>query len=219
METEKIHLYQRIEQTYTGKSYLAAKVLVNVSATLFGQKPSTLVNLTNRKDTNLIELWDAYGQDILPEGLEVFELKRNTDNLVLLFYKGDKLMETLTARQHLRFLQGFGYNQDMSLRDMLEHLKTRYEQLCPHEIGIFLGIPLKDVLGYLGLVSLPCSYCGYWKVYGNPKKSIALFEHFRKTRDGVLSLMVSGVDPVQIVRRPCAYRHIVEKAEEMKSAV
>jgi hypothetical protein len=44
----------------------------------------------------------------------------------------------------------------------------------PHEIGLALGYPVKDVLGYMGLQPLECTGSCGWRVYGDPKPSLAM---------------------------------------------
>lgn len=44
----------------------------------------------------------------------------------------------------------------------------------PHEIGLALGYPVKDVLGYMGLQPLACTGCCGWRIYGDPAPSVAM---------------------------------------------
>ncbi|NJN67192.1 MAG: DUF3793 family protein [Chloroflexaceae bacterium] len=44
----------------------------------------------------------------------------------------------------------------------------------PHEIGLALGYPVKDVLGYMGLLPLDFTGCCGWRVYGDPSPSFAM---------------------------------------------
>jgi len=44
----------------------------------------------------------------------------------------------------------------------------------PHEIGLALGYPVKDVLGYMGLQPLACTGCCGWRIYGDPAPSFAM---------------------------------------------
>ncbi len=202
-ERADIRGIQYIEIFCSGKRYVAAKILINISPTLYGIKPGTLLSFSSRKDKDLIKLWDIHKQDIIFDpNIHFIELKRDPNNLVVLFYHRRYLSRQIFAGKHLRFLERFGYNQHMSLDDMLEHLKRRYHISCPHEIGLFLGIPLKDVLGYLKLIPLECSYCGYWKVYGNPEKSQRLFQRYRTARHQVIQLICSGEDPVNLLKKP-----------------
>ena len=42
-----------------------------------------------------------------------------------------------------------GYGAAGGLEGKLNILKQLFVNLCPHEVGIFLGIPLEDVEGFL----------------------------------------------------------------------
>lgn len=195
-----------IENFSNDKNYLAAKVLIHISATLFGTKPATLLSFSNRRDKDLIKLWDKHKQDIVfGKNIEFVELKRDCNNLVVLFYNRRNLSRQIFAGKHLRFLTRFGYAENMSFNQMLKHLKERYISTCPHEIGLFLGIPLKDVLGYLKMIPLECSYCGYWKVYGNAEKTKRLFQRYRAAKRQAIHLVCSGEDPVKILGKPSVY--------------
>ena len=49
----------------------------------------------------------------------------------------------------------------------------------PHEIGLFLGYPPEDVLGFIENKS-PCKCTGCWKVYGNVDEAKKRFELYNK---------------------------------------
>lgn len=70
-----------IEDLSNEKSYIAAKVLINISATLYGKKPATLMTFRKRRDRNLILLWDKYKRDLaLDKSIEFIELKRSQNS-------------------------------------------------------------------------------------------------------------------------------------------
>lgn len=52
--------------------------------------------------------------------------------------------------------------------------RWRERGTIPHEIGLALGYPAKDVLGYMGLQQLDCTGCCGWRVYGDPAPSLAM---------------------------------------------
>lgn len=204
---KEIKQIQYIENLRDERSYIAAKVLINISATLQGIKPATLLNFSKRRGKNLIHLWDMHKHSIVwGQNMEWIELKRDEDNLFVLFYHRRNLIKQIFAGKHMGFLKRFGYSQTMSIQELLNHLKDRYINSCPHEIGLFLGIPLKDVLGYLKLISLECTYCGYWKVYGNCEKTKRLFQRYREAKRIVIDLISSGEDPIKILRDPANYK-------------
>lgn len=216
----KLEKVRYIEDSLTGKNYIAAKVLVKISATLAGLKPATLLCFCRRRDIDLTGLWTRYEKEIrLSSDIETFELKRTEHNLVVLFYNRQHLTETLFSKRNLRFLEQFGYSPEMGIIEMLEHLRERYKDGCPHEIGLFLGIPLKDVLGYLEIIPLKCNYCGYWKVYGKADREKSLFQKYRTVRDRIFDLIICGEDPVKILQNPLQYECLFEYREHLQEVV
>ena len=63
----------------------------------------------------------------------------------------------------------FGY-QTLRLIDIFEKLCARYQKYMkdhlsfPHELGLLLGYPVEDVLGFIRNEGRNYLYCGYWKV-------------------------------------------------------
>ncbi|WP_255396957.1 DUF3793 family protein [Geobacter sp. DSM 9736] len=56
-------------------------------------------------------------------------------------------------------------NLEKTLSDLKSHLTGKS---FPHEIGIFLGYSLKDVIGFMGWAPLPFTCQGPWKIFGDP---------------------------------------------------
>ncbi len=50
----------------------------------------------------------------------------------------------------------------------------------PHEIGLFLGYPSEDVLGFIRNRAGNSKMTGAWKVYGDKEKAERIFEKYRK---------------------------------------
>jgi hypothetical protein len=60
----------------------------------------------------------------------------------------------------------------------------------PDEIGIFLGYPLKDVMGFIGHASLKLTKVNGWRVYGDPRISDEKHNDFRKAKEYVNGLLL-----------------------------
>jgi hypothetical protein len=106
----------------------------------------------------------------------------------------------LKKRSVKRFLQGCGYESG-SIEYALEVLEHRYAASgCPPEIGIFLGIPLKDVMGFMGLSSLENTKCGMWRVYGDPAASERKMDEYRNAKSAISGRLFAGEDPTSIIR-------------------
>jgi hypothetical protein len=67
----------------------------------------------------------------------------------------------------------------------LNCLKKKFEtyRQFPHEIGLFLGYPIDDVLGFVKHKGRNYKLCGYWKVYGNVEKAKNNFHCYELCRE------------------------------------
>ncbi|MDF2572523.1 MAG: hypothetical protein K0R55_4127, partial [Sporomusa sp.] len=75
----------------------------------------------------------------------------------------------------------------------------RYQSGCPHEIGLLLGIPLKDVLGFMGQGTECLSCRGMWCIYGDPTSSIKVMERIDECKTYAANLMNNGASPRSIL--------------------
>ena len=60
------------------------------------------------------------------------------------------------------------------------------------QIGIFLGYPLEDVLGFIENGGKNCLSCGCWKVYSNECEALKAFERYEKCKAVYQRLFASG---------------------------
>ena len=62
----------------------------------------------------------------------------------------------------------------------------------PHEIGVFLGYPLTDVVGFIENQGRNFTCCGCWKAYGDRDAAERLFAQLNKCTKVYLRLFHSG---------------------------
>ncbi len=101
----------------------------------------------------------------------------------VIIYDQTKVQKTLSNVPQWVF-DKMGYPHDIGPTEFLEEVgrRWRYKEEIPHEIGLALGYPIKDVLGYMGLVPLrPTGNCG-WRIYGNPSLSLRRSREFEQAR-------------------------------------
>lgn len=89
----------------------------------------------------------------------------------------------------------------LDLAALLSHLKKRLSQSegFPHEIGLFLGYPLEDVIGFCRHKGEGCKLCGYWKVYGDVESARKSFALFDRCRELLFSHLLSGAPLQELV--------------------
>ena len=99
-------------------------------------------------------------------------------------------------------MEDFGYPVKLTLDENLEHLGRRLKENSgfPHEIGIFLGYPFDDVIGFKENKGQNYLFSGYWKVYSDEKSAKKLFEKFTKCRNAVCDRIVNGMLLTQIFK-------------------
>ena len=180
--------------------YLVHRIARCAAATIAGRKPATLMNISN-DNGGLLDAWDRHREDIFSGSeIDYYELKRTERNAIVLFFDQSRLNGLLRDEPVKKFLFECGYESD-SIDHVLSMLKYRYAAgRCPPEIGVFLGIPLKDVKGFMGLNSLRNTKCGMWQVYGDPETSEERMNEYRRARNMVTRRLFSGEDPVNIIR-------------------
>lgn len=114
--------------------------------------------------------------------------------LTALRFCGGRALVYVCRRSHLRadlrrpgvarFLAAYGYTS-AAPGHALAHLRQRIQEGegFPHEIGIFLGYPLGDVIGFIRNGGKNCKCSGCWKVYGNVCEAQRRFAQFQKCRE------------------------------------
>lgn len=183
------------------KSYMKNLITYAISPVIGGYKPSSVISISN-KYKNMYDLWNKYGKEYRQElCLDIFELKRKNKELILLFYKKDLLYDTLNKDENIKLLSKFGYYRDMKLMEFLKFLKIRYEvNSCPHEIGVFLGIPADDVEKFMLYDGKKFVFSGYWKVYCNKERAAQTFNNYNKSRSCVINLLKDKIGVGEICR-------------------
>ncbi|MCO1604728.1 DUF3793 family protein [Desulfosporosinus nitroreducens] len=110
----------------------------------------------------------------------------------MIFFNRLLLKQTLLKEKNRNFLKALGYPNKLVLDEYLSFLKRRFEKSCPHEVGIFLGIPLEDVVGFIQNGAKGCLLNSYWKVYQNPEKAKLNFASYDRARIDVFYSLLDG---------------------------
>ena len=91
----------------------------------------------------------------------------------VVIYNRTKVQEALSQVSEWTFNK-LGYPNDIGPNKFLEEIGRRWQNTgeIPHEIGLTLGYPAKDVLGYMGLTCSRCTGTCGWRVYGDTVPSL-----------------------------------------------
>ena len=90
-------------------------------------------------------------------------------------------------------MKRYGYTS-LEPEDALKLLQSKLQaqEEFPHEIGIFLGYPLGDVIGFIKNAGQNCKCVGCWKVYCNECEAIKAFARFKKCTSVYVRLWNQG---------------------------
>lgn len=167
------------------QEYLLSIIAYGAAPTIREEKPSSLMTFTKNK-RNLYDLWKTLKLDVCSKlNLEFVQLRDKQASVRVLFYRRKLLDEHINRNSCRVFLNKMGYSEAMTLDECINKLKLRFEHICPHEIGVFLGIPVEDVVGFIRHKGENSLLCSYWKVYHNPHLARILFECYDKAREDV----------------------------------
>lgn len=178
---------------------LTAHLMLECSEVLAGVKPANLISLGNRPQLcgrNLYQLWQSHHDELASRlgDLTILVLQTKERALLLLCYNNDHLKRHLSHAGIRTLLYKAGYEADASSEALLGELSRRIENNAsfPHEIGLFIGYPAKDVAAFMGLIKLPFACQCLWKIYGNPDQSLGLAEQFRGCRQRMGAILATG---------------------------
>ena len=86
------------------------------------------------------------------------------------------------------------YPVGQPLAEQLKMLKRRIalSDGFPHEIGLFLGYPIEDVVGFIRNQGRGCKLSGYWKGDGDAEAASRLFERLSRVCRAVTRRVEQG---------------------------
>lgn len=191
--------YMKKIKSMNRKEYLFGVISYSIAPTLSNYKPSSIITL--RKDNGELNLlWEKYKYTFLNEyNINFFELKKSQDSVIILFYYPDRIKSVLYYESNMKFLSKFGYNKKFDLIENLFILKDRFQNVCPHEVGIFLGYPLDDVKYFMDKNENKCLMCGYWKVYNHREIAEKIFMDYDIARYKIAKSVIEGIAPSMIM--------------------
>lgn len=175
-------------------------VIVHASPTLARLKLGSLFNIVRGEAFELeLERLNAMFES---KGLVLTLLRERGGRVLMYLYRTSELEQALECQRIRAFLRACGYDK-FDLGSVLAHLRSRLENCeeFPHEIGVFLGYPLTDVIGFIENEGQNCLCCGCWKVYSNECEALRAFERFRKCKEVYARLFASGRSLSQLTVR------------------
>ncbi|RDY27548.1 DUF3793 family protein [Romboutsia weinsteinii] len=165
---------------------------------LIGSKPSEIISIPAHdvnKDNKFEEINKYFSKC---KKIDFISIDKNNKGLKILFINKYSLEKHLKCKKSQNFLKFLGYPEKVSADSYIKHLVKKLEgDTFPDEIGVFLGYPIKDVVGFMGYGKNACYNTKYWRVYGDPKPSEELYTKFLFHREKMRELLTNrGIDRV-----------------------
>lgn len=183
--------------TLDDKNYIIMLMAYNLAPTIASLKPSSLMVFRKDDKRNTYVIWQEYKEKIKKYfGLDYYELKETKNGVHILFYNKLKMKEILKDEKNSTFLKRFGYAPNNTIQENLEILRDRYKIVCPHEIGIFLGYPISDVIDFIKCPNKKCLKKGYWKVYNDLENAELLFESYDRVKIKIMDSIINNPNKV-----------------------
>ncbi|MCD8103996.1 MAG: DUF3793 family protein [Lachnospiraceae bacterium] len=156
-----------------------------------GVKPSNLLIVEKGNQSGLTHV-------LRGTGLSRYLLYTSAEKDYWFLFEADGLLGLLHDAQKAQYLRDCGYfteDPNAVLAKLAERFK-RYKQddsEFPHEIGILLGYPLRDVKGFIENGGQNFKLSGYWKVYGDVNYAGQIFGLYEHVKKAVLDLCAQGM--------------------------
>ena len=165
----------------------------HLAPAMLGIKPACLMSMEKNKD-GLEENVELFNSRAYTKGMKLTVLCECKSRKLLFLYNEKLLSDRLADNRVRKLLESFGYDSRMTLEQQLERLSGRISasEDFPHEIGLFLGYPLGDVIGFIKNAGQNCKCVGCWKVYCNECEAVKAFARFKKCTSVYVRLWNQG---------------------------
>lgn len=148
--------------------------------TLAGIKTGSLFNLCYGSDRQMLADARHWNGLLTQKGLRMLPLRFSDGRGLIYLYRPSRLAHDLRQPEAVRILNRCGYRgktPEQCVAGLAERM--RRGDAFPHEIGLLLGYPPADVLGFMESPAA-CKCVGCWKVYGDVEAARETFARYEK---------------------------------------
>ncbi|MEG1311256.1 MAG: DUF3793 family protein [Romboutsia sp.] len=160
---------------------------------ILGSKPCEILNIPLKDNMRINKLTDIefFFSSCCKINYKI--IKTHDGGTRLLFINKHSLSKVLDNKKCINFLKFIGYPPNCNIDNYIDILINKLHSIeFPHEIGIFLGYPLKDVVGFMGYGSYKFCKVRHWNVYGDPSISDIVCNNFLQDRNRMKEILISN---------------------------
>ena len=186
------------------------QMMIHYSApTLCGIKPGNLFFIKGSDfSESQLYIWKKKFENC---GFSVTSAKSSKDTVFILVYDPLWLRKLLGDVFVSSYFLGKGYKTPLDSGSVVTELVSRIktQKKFPHEVGIILGYPIRDVIEFENKKGKDCKYCGYWKSYSDVENAKKCLCKYKKCSCMCKEWFDQGYSVTQII---CEYNKAVKAA-------
>lgn len=147
-----------------------------------------------KDDDSIRLLIKHYNQQFNSKGIYFILIEQESQYTIYVY--NSKLKDYISSNAVQNFLKSYQYPNtfELCIQELKKRLNTKN---FPHEIGVFLGYPLDDVIGFIE--HKPYYFVGDWKVYQNVNEAKKQFDVFKQAKEQMLNEIHNGYELSQII--------------------
>ena len=173
------HAQQRRREAVRIETLFESALVRHWAPTLAGWKAGSLFRARGQRAETRRTVC-RWNQRLAAAGVTLRILREEPDGALVFVFRREGLERVLSAPESRRFLAERGYGGG-GADTLLEELSRRLAGgEFPHELGLFLGYPLSDVVGFILNRGQNCKCTGCWKVYSNEAETCRRFAQFKR---------------------------------------
>lgn len=175
------------------KRMLEKYLIEHCSPTLASLKTANLFSYRYSSEQGLEQDVFRWNNHLADKGIVLIILRKREGAALIYVCRSSHLKRDLSRPGVALFLQRYGY---WSVEPAYALLQLRQRLIesedFPHEIGVFLGYPLGDVIGFIKNAGKSSKCSGCWKVYCNECEAVRTFAKYKKCREIYVRLWKDG---------------------------
>lgn len=176
------------------------RILEIIGPVILGSKPSEIINIPGSIEDKKMKLAKIESFFNHCSKITYRIITTHNGGKRVLFINEKSMEKVLSNKKCVNFLKFVGYSSNCKLNDYMNELVFRLQsEEFPHEIGIFLGYPLKDVLGFMGYGKNELVEIRNWRIYGDKEVSYEVYNNFMRDK-AIMKEMVQSMHITELRR-------------------
>lgn len=176
------------------------RILEMIGAVILGSKPAEIINVPGSNEEKKLKLSQIESFFSHCSRVTYRIITTHDGGKRVLFINEKSMEKVLSNKRCVNFLKFVGYSSNYELNEYMDELVFRLQsEEFPHEIGVFLGYPLKDVLGFMGYGNKELVEIRNWRIYGDKEVSYKVYNSFMRDK-AIMKEMVQTMNITELRR-------------------